>query len=211
MEKKQLVREIKAAALARMEDTARTVSDFENVVKQWDHLDENRERKERYHEISRSEEEMLHWDNSNKDDENGKLKTELDVVIPCPFRHPWWQQLMLGDFIDTIYDNAEDICQLVENFDISNQLKALTNKQKLVVFMSAVRQYTPQQIACYQDKTDRAVRKLFNAAISFIRDNFAEIIREQIEAELPDMTIAKRQFLDWYDKEKITLNNDKSE
>ena len=35
------------------EDAARSVSDFEEVVKQWDHLDDNRERKERYHEIGR--------------------------------------------------------------------------------------------------------------------------------------------------------------
>jgi len=194
-----------------MEDAARTEADFQEVINQWDHLDENRERKERYHEISRSEEEMLHWDNSNKDDENGKLKTKLDIVIPCPFRHPWWQQLILGDFIDTIFDNAEDMWQLVEDIDISIQLKSLTQKQKLVVLMSAVRQYTPQQIAFFQNKTDRAVRKLFTAAICFIRDNLAEIIREQIKAEVPDMTFVKRQFLDWYDKEKIALGKDESE
>ena len=211
MEKRQLVREIKAAALARMEDAARTEKDFLEVIEQWDHLDQNRERKERYHEISRSEEEMLHWDNSNNDDEKGKIKTDLDVVIPCPFRHPWWRQLMVGDFIDTIYDNAFDMWQLVEDIDISIQLRTLTDKQKLVIFMSAVRQYTPQRIAYYQDKTDRAVRKLLTAAISLIRDKLAEIIREQIKAEVSDMTLAKRQFLEWYDKEKIALDKNKGE
>lgn len=51
MGRKQLVRETKAAALARMEDAARTEDDFNAVMAQWNHLDENRERKERYHEM----------------------------------------------------------------------------------------------------------------------------------------------------------------
>ena len=46
-----LKRDIHAIALKRMEDAARSVADFEDVIKQWDHLDNNRERKERYHEI----------------------------------------------------------------------------------------------------------------------------------------------------------------
>jgi len=68
MGRKLLVREAKAAALARMEDAARTENDFKAVVKQWNHLDENRERRERYHEIGRPNDEMLHWDRLNEND-----------------------------------------------------------------------------------------------------------------------------------------------
>ena len=53
-ERKKLKRELQAEALARLEDAARTVSDFEKVVAWWDKLDANRERRERYHELSRS-------------------------------------------------------------------------------------------------------------------------------------------------------------
>ena len=84
MGRKQLVREVKAAALARMEDAARTEDDFKAVVKQWNHLDKNRERRERDHEICRPNEEMLHWDKLNTNDEKGKLKPGLDTVIPRP-------------------------------------------------------------------------------------------------------------------------------
>ena len=48
MGRELLVREIKAAALARMEDAARTEDDFKKVITQWNHNDKNRERKERY-------------------------------------------------------------------------------------------------------------------------------------------------------------------
>jgi len=73
--------------------------------------------------------------------------------------------------------------QLVEDMDISVCLKDLTERQKVVVFLSAVRQCTPQQIACYQDKTDRAVRKLLTAAIRRIRDKLSPIIQEQIKLQ----------------------------
>ena len=48
-ERKKLKRELRAEALARLEDSARTQRDFENVIAWWDKLDANRERRERYH------------------------------------------------------------------------------------------------------------------------------------------------------------------
>ncbi|HCA30990.1 MAG TPA: hypothetical protein DEP23_16255 [Ruminococcaceae bacterium] len=183
MGKKQLVREVKRAALTRMEDAARTTADFNAVVKQWNHLDRNRERRERDHEISRPNEFMLHWDRIDANDKKGKLRGSFGAVIPPPLNHPWWRQLIQGDFIDTIYDNSGDMWQLVEDMDISVCLKDLTERQKVVVFLSAVRQCTPQQIACYQDKTDRAVRKLLTAAIRRIRDKLSPIIQEQIKLQ----------------------------
>ena len=48
--KTMLKRELRAIALKRLEDSARTVSDFEEVIKEWDHLDDNRERKHKQQE-----------------------------------------------------------------------------------------------------------------------------------------------------------------
>ena len=181
-----------------MENGARTVEDFNNVIKQWDHLDENRERKERYHEMGRTEQTLI-------------LGYTDGQIIPIPFVHYAWREAIKGDFISFIYDTAEDIWQIVEDTDIALQIKSLTDKQKVVFFLSAVRHCTPQQIACYQDKTDRAIRKLLTAALTYIRDNLAPLIREQIANNSPDMTIAKRQFLEWYDKQKVVLDKNKSD
>ena len=52
--RKLLKRELRAQALARLEDAARTAKDFENVIAWWGKLDANRQRKERYHELYRS-------------------------------------------------------------------------------------------------------------------------------------------------------------
>lgn len=53
-EHKKLKRELRAEARVRLEDSARTQRAFENVIAWWDRLDANRERRERYHELSRS-------------------------------------------------------------------------------------------------------------------------------------------------------------
>lgn len=53
-ERKKLKRELRAEALVRLEDSARTQRAFENVIAWWDRLDANRERRERYYELSRS-------------------------------------------------------------------------------------------------------------------------------------------------------------
>jgi hypothetical protein len=207
MGRELLVREMKAAALARMEDGARTEADFKNVIKQWNHNDKNRERKERYWEIGRPNEEMLHWDRINENDEKGRIKEVLEIVIPHPLEHHWWRQLMRGDFIDTIFDNPHEMWQLVEDWDISSIIKGLTHKQKQVLYLRAVRLYTAVQIARHHSKTDRAVRKLLAASLDSIRDKLAQLIREQIEIKCPKMTLAKREFLAWHDeKEKSAVD-----
>jgi RNA polymerase sigma factor (sigma-70 family) len=173
MEKELLVREVKQIALTRMEDSARTVSDFRNVQKQWDAGDNNRLRNARRHEISRPNEEMLHWDKPKSDDRKGKLRSRFGLVIPIPLNHPYWRQLIRGDFLDTIFDNPEEMWKVVANKEISKKLKKLTTKQKEVIFLSAVRQCTPQQIACYKNITDRAVRKLLTATLEKLRKKTA--------------------------------------
>jgi DNA-directed RNA polymerase specialized sigma24 family protein len=190
MGRKQLVRDVKRAALARVENAARTVEDFQAVIKLWDDLDENRERKERAHEERRDKMPL----------EDGRKKDGL--VFPTPFANPTEQAALMGDFIDMIYDNANEIWQLVEDWDVFIELKELKTRQKEVLFLTAVRLCTPQQIACYKDQTDRAVRKLLAATLAAIRGKLAESIREQIWVGMADMTLTKRQFLEWYDGEK---------
>jgi len=181
-----------------IEDAARTEADFKAVIADWNRLDKNRERRERDHEIGRPNAEMLHWDKINESDEKGRIKEGLDTVIPRPFDHPWWRQLMRGDFMDTIYDNAFDMWQFIGDWDISSLVKILTDKQKEILFSRVVRLCTSAQIACCYDKTDRAVRKLLAAALASIRDKLAPLIQEQIKAGLPHMTPVKREFLAWY-------------
>jgi|GEM_PF-3606470 len=76
---------------------------------------------------------------------------------------------MKSDFLSLIYDNAPDVWKLIENIHISLPVKELTGKQKEVLFLTAVRLCTSQQIACYKEKIDRAIRKPLTAALESIR------------------------------------------
>ena len=50
-----LLEQLEETAVERMTEAARTQEEFEILLKEWDRLDRNRERRERYHEILKSE------------------------------------------------------------------------------------------------------------------------------------------------------------
>jgi hypothetical protein len=159
MGRTQLVREAKRAALTRMEDAARTEQDFKQVVAQWNHLDKNRRRRERYNEVNRPNEEMLHWDKVNASDEKGKLRTGFGRVIPRPLEFQWWRQLIRGDFIDTMFDCPHELHELVADEMISPLLQDLSANHKEILYYSAVRLYSNVYIAAIRGQSDRNIRK----------------------------------------------------
>jgi len=201
MGRKQLVREAKRAALARMEDAARTEEDFREVIKQWNHLDKNRERKERYWEKRRSSEEMLHWDKPGENHEKGKLKEGLETVAPRPFEHQWWRQQIRGDFIDTIFDCPYELHELVTYMDISALLRDMSENHREILYYSAVRQYSNVRIAAIRKQSDRNIRKTLALLLNKLQDKLAAQIRQRLESGL-SITLAQRKFLARYDEEK---------
>ena len=196
MKRKKLKREVAREALARTEDADRTVEDFQGVLKTWDHLDENRERRERDHEKQRDEKTL-------------EVGYRDGIIFPIPISHPAWREALKGDFLSMIFDNALEMWQLIEDADIAPLVHNLTDKQKEVLFLSAVRLCASAQIACYKERTDRAVRKLLAAILASIRGKLAPLIREQIKEDAPGMTLAKREFLEWYDEQKAALDSGK--
>ena len=200
MGRELLVREAKAAALARMEDAARTESDFNAVVTQWNHNDKNRERRERYHEIGRPNAEMLHWDRQDPNDEKGKMKDELVTVIPRPLDHEWWRQQLRGDFIDTIFDCPHELHELIGDAPISKLLYDLSENQKEILYYSAIRQHSNARIAARRKQTDRNIRKTLALLLKTTREKLAAQTRYNISNGL-HITHVQRAFLLWYDEE----------
>ena len=89
---KRLKREIRAESIRRLEEAARTESDFRVVVDEWNKLDRNRERRERDHENLR-----------------GDVPLEYQAVsepklIPRWMNNPAYRQLMAGNFLDILFD-----------------------------------------------------------------------------------------------------------
>ena len=90
---KRLKREIRAEALRRLEDAARTEADFQAVIHQWDQLDRNRERRERDHENLR-----------------GDVPLEYRMIpnpsiAPIWMNNPAYRQLCSGNYLDILPKN----------------------------------------------------------------------------------------------------------
>ena len=201
--KTMLKRELRAIALKRLEDGARTVSDFEEVIKEWDHLDSNRERKVRYHEIGR---ENL---DSKKD------VAPLAIIIPAPINHAYWRQLMKGDFIDIISNCPYEMHNSLSDEDYSKIIYDLKDDHKELLYFLYLRDFTTNQLAALRNQSDRNIRGVRSTILGQIEKKVLMILVDrQIEAfpftmeELDFLTRHEEEIpatIEKLDKEKLVL------
>ena len=183
-ERKKLKRELRAEALARLEDAARTQRDFENVIAWWDKLDANRERRERYHELSRSGDDVpLDY---------GASANEL--FFPDMLNDVLEKQIRKGDFIDAIFYCPYDIHELVTEEYLSEILLELKEDHKELLFLWAVRLFSSTRIAAIRQQSDRNIRKIRNTMMKKIRKELLSALTDKAEKQLP-MTLVEKAFL----------------
>lgn len=201
--KTMLKRELRAIALKRLEDGARTVSDFEEVIREWDHLDSNRERKERYHEIGR------------ENIDSKKDVAPLAIVIPTPINHAYWRQLMKGDFIDIISNCPYEMHNSLSDEDYSKIIYDLKDDHKELLYFLYLRDFTTNQLAALRNQSDRNIRGVRSTILGQIEKKVLMILVDrQIEAfpftmeELDFLTRHEEEILatiEKLDKEKLVL------
>ncbi len=178
-----LHREARALAIRRIEESARTEVDFENVLYWWDKLDANRERKERDHETGRSAV-PLEW---------GAYELYLS---DSPSYDMILRRLMLaGDFLDIIFDHPETIHELVTDADLSEILKELKPHLKNMLYYLFLRDYSTAEYAESIGQTDRNIRGIRETALKKIRKLYGGILTYRKENRLP-MTIDEKYFLE---------------
>ena len=120
---KRLKREIRAEAVRRLEEAARTEKDFRAVVEEWNKLDRNRERRERDHENLR-----------------GDVPLEYQAVpepklIPRWMNNPAYRQLMAGNFLDILFDCPYEMHNLTADPFISRMVEELSgNTRRFCIF-----------------------------------------------------------------------------
>ena len=183
-ERKKLKRELRAEALARLEDAARTQRDFENVIAWWDKLDAKRERRERYHELSRSGDDVpLDY---------GASANEL--FFPDTLNDVLEKQIRKGDFIDAIFYCPYDIHELVTEEYLSEILLELKEDHKELLFLWAVRLFSSTRIAAIRQQSDRNIRKVRNTMMKKIRKELLSALTDKAEKQLP-MTLVEKAFL----------------
>ena len=193
--RKKLKRELEREALSRLEDAARTEEDFQNVVTWWNRLDANRERKERYHEIGRSDV-PLEWGMSPD-----------EIVIPAPIQHVYRKQIQKGDFLDAVFNCPFEMHELVTDADISRAIFALKDVQKELLYQLAIRGYSCQIIAAFRKQTDRNIRKIRDTMLRKLRKSYIQVLQQRIDNHIP-LTKEEQLFYESYkslitDKKKM--------
>ena len=176
-----LHREARALAIRRIEESARTEADFENVLYWWDKLDANRERKERDHEIGRSTV-PLEW---GADEWYLSTRPSYDMIL---------RRLMLaGDFLDFIFDSPETLHELVTDIDLSEILQELKPHLKNMLYYLFLRDYSTAEYAESIGQTDRNIRGIRETALKKIRKLYGGILTYRKENSLP-ITIDEKYF-----------------
>ena len=183
-ERKLLKRELRAQALKRLEDSARTLKDYENLVAWYDRLDANRQRKERYHELYRSGDDVPLDYGASED----------ALCFPDTLNDVLTRQERKGDFIDSIFYCPYDIHELVTDADMSVILRELNEDHKFLLFLSALRQYSSAKIAAIRGQSDRNIRKVRNTMLKKIRKKLLAALTEKVQAQQP-LTLLEKEFL----------------
>ena len=145
---KRLKREMRAEAIRRLEEAARTEKDFRAVVEEWNKLDRKRERRERDHENLR-----------------GDVPLEYQAVpepklIPRWMNNPAYRQLMAGNFLDILFDCPYEMHNLTADPFISHMVEELSEEHKEVLYFLSLRLYSTTRLAAVRGQSDRNIRKL---------------------------------------------------
>ena len=140
---KRLKREMRAEAIRRLEEAARTEKDFRDVVEEWNKLDRNRERRERDHENLR-----------------GDVPLEYQAVpepklIPRWLNNPAYRQLMAGNFLDILFDCPYEMHNLTADAFVSRMVEELSEEHKEVLYFLSLRLYSTTRLAAVRGQSDR--------------------------------------------------------
>ena len=192
---KRLKREIRAEALRRLEEAARTESDFLNVVDEWNKLDRNRERRERDHENLR-----------------GDVPLEFQAVpesriAPLWMNLPRFHQLCQGNFLDIIFSCPYELHELTANRFLSKLFFTLSDEQKEVLYCLFVKQYSTTRFAAIRGQSDRNIRKLRMTIQKKLQRRMYEHLSEKLEKDY-SITLREREFVEEYEALLQTMGKD---
>ena len=182
---KRLKREIRAEAVRRLEEAARTEADFSVVIGEWDKLDRNRERRERDYENLR-----------------GDLPLDYQTVsepelIPRWMNHPTYRQIMAGNFLDILFDCPYEMHKLTADPFISWMIKDLSEDHKEVLYFLSLRLWSATQLALAREQSDRNIRKLRKTIHKNLqRQMFGYLYGKRERGK--SLTLRERQFIEEY-------------
>ena len=192
---KMLLRESWAIALENNEHAARTEQQFKDIVIIYNALDAiERDRIEKHEHDWFS---LPNIENKVKDESADFEVTDRNIVIPKPFDHEYWRQMLSGSFLDIIHDCPHDIPEMVSSRLIHNLIKDLDEDDKELMYYRIIRRWSVEMLAIRRNHSDRNIRKIYSTIINNIRWNLYIRLYNRYKKKKP-LTLNQKRFMEWY-------------
>lgn len=178
-----LMRDLRRIARQRMEEAARTTADFMEVVALWDRLDANRERRERYHEVSR-----------------GDVPLEYEaaqdgLIFPAPHDPMQFRAIRSGNLEDVVFDCPFEMHHLVADENVSQAIAGLKDEHKEILFYSGLHLLSTAAIGQIRGQTQQNIRKVRATMIKKLQSRLLPVLKKRADLGLP-LTTTERKFLE---------------
>ncbi len=179
----KLKRDLRAEALERMEEAARSEEDFLQVTTIWDRLEQNRMRRERDHEVSR-----------------GDIPLEYGSVpegslFPRWMSNPKNRACARGDFLNLIFDCPFELHEMVSSGILSGLLRELKEEYKELLYYLVIHDFSTECLGHILEMSDRNVRKKRMRLLERLQGKLYRALQDK-----PHLTTRERRFVSEYEK-----------
>lgn len=181
-----LLAQLDEVSVERRTQVARTVAEFDELIKEMDRLDRNRERRERYHEILQEV-----YIPSGEEFYSGR-------IFPAALDSPESKLILRGMFLDLFYNCPYEMHQLTADPFLSRIVNELSDLHKETLYLLSLQYLSVSHLAHMRDQSDRNIRKL--------RDNYTKKLQKQLYGHLlikkqsgVGLSFREKEFLTQYE------------
>ena len=189
--RKRIAQSVREEALRRLELSARTMSEFQELVDWYDREEESRMRRERRYETLRGDVPL----------ESGAIPG--GHILPHSMSQPTFRQICRGEFDDYLNTCLFMMHDLTERAHLREIVMNLKLDHKEILFFLGIRLYSTHKLAELRGQTERNIRKVRDtvrrrihrklfAALTVLQQNNDELIRLEQDF-LRDYTPPKRR------------------
>lgn len=182
---KKRKRDLRIEMLRRLEQAARTVTDFRNLNGWYDYLEENERSRVRKHEILRNGDDFpLEY---GEDEDSSFSAGCLSNVIA--------RQMRKGDILDFLYCKPETVDQLVTTDYMIHFMRAIDEDDRALFYYRVLEGLSNKEIAEKRDQTDRGVRKAWNELLFHLKQRTMGVLIFRSDKDF-SFTGDEQRFLD---------------
>ena len=193
--RKRIAQSIREEALRRLELSARTISDFQALVRWYDREEQSRMRRERRYESLRGDA-PLEYDALAEGD-----------ILPISMSQPTFRQICRGEFDDYLANCLFEMHDLTDRAHIRKIVKNLKPDHKEIVYFLGVRIYSTQKLADLRGQSERNIRKVRDTVRRRIHRKLYEALME-LEETGGELIHMEQDFLRSYTPTKRRTSSD---